>query len=193
MSRGAASFSLSPSSSANVGIFGLSLDSSSSSSSSASGDPAPLFADSCLPVHGERRDDWCLYTMTEIEKSSIPSPKNTIAILFCSMVYYNFNVEYYHVAELLRPQHPCRSPKSVSPGNWSEKYHAPIRRSSELLLYLHYSRYHDHPGHSSLYAEFYPRIYPFQPFAHPHSPPTSSASIHHPTAFPPHFRSQDLR
>ena len=100
---GAASLSLSPSSSENEGISGLSLGRSSSSSSSRSGDPAPLFADPCLPVHGERRDACCLYTMIEIEKISIPSPKNTIAILLRSMVYKNFNEEYYHIAKTTAP------------------------------------------------------------------------------------------
>lgn len=80
LSPGAASLSLSPSSSVKVGTPGLSLGSSSSSSSSAVGDPAPLFTESCLPVHGERRADWYLYTMTETETSRIPSPNSTIAM-----------------------------------------------------------------------------------------------------------------
>lgn len=80
LSPGAASFSLSPSSSVKVGTPGLSLGSSSSSSSSRVGDPAPLFTESCLPVHGERRADWYLYTMTETETSNIPSPNSTITM-----------------------------------------------------------------------------------------------------------------
>lgn len=79
MSLGAASFSLSPLSRVNVGTSDLSSDASSSSSSSGVCDLALLFPESCLPVHGERRADWYLYTMTEKETNNIPSPNNTIA------------------------------------------------------------------------------------------------------------------
>ena len=79
MSLGAASFSPSPLSRVMVGTSDLLLGASSSSSSSGVGGLALLFPESCLPVHGERRADWYLYTMTEKETINIPSPNNTIA------------------------------------------------------------------------------------------------------------------
>ena len=91
MSLGAASFSLSPLSRVNVGTSGLSLGASSSSSSSGVGDLALLFPESCLPVHGGRRADWYLYTMTEKETSSIPSPNSTIARVSRLGVYRMLN------------------------------------------------------------------------------------------------------
>ena len=79
MSLGAASFWPSPRSRVKVGTSSLSLGASSSSSSSGVGDLALLFPESGLPVHGERRADWYLYTMTEKETSSTLSPNSTMA------------------------------------------------------------------------------------------------------------------
>lgn len=87
MLSGVAVFSLSSSSTLIVGISGLLLTLSSSSSGSAIGDPAPLFLDSCIPVHIESRADLCLYTTTETEIISIPSPSSTMADLSRLDVY----------------------------------------------------------------------------------------------------------
>lgn len=203
LSPGAASLSLSPSSSVKVGTPGLSLGSSSSSSSFAVGDPAPLFTESCLPVHGERRADWYLYTMTETETSRIPSPNSTIAMsptsrypIRCWINYIqNFHIIHCDVGTIAREWPPEFTLDLRVVG---VKIFSPLTRGSgkfrgSMSIHIDFSC-HDHPNCSSLYAVIQFCTYTFNHLARPPPSPTSAAPLHHTTTtFPPHFRSQDFR